>query len=318
MRLLGEFTAWGDRWILLPSFPERLVRVEPQESDGAQFLFFAEARSSYPISPQNHRLLSSRFWYEFVLAENLYPEKALAVRCVPIDYKNVSSFVRFKVFVDMPLYNPPPNSEQIEVLQAAVDEHDAAIATLQQANTSQDSAIATLQADLATVEGGGSDQAAAIASLQQANASQDGAIASLQSSVSSINSTNTSQSSAIASLQSQVTALTANLNWANLTLINNWTNFGTPFGNAQYAKSNGWVFLRGVVFGGNSSNALLATLPTGFRPVIRVLLDCATIQTNYAGYAPGRLDVEPNGNISNFGSANFVVSLDGLAFYVGN
>lgn len=190
----------------------------------------------------------------------------------------------------MPLYNPPQSAAEIADLQADV--------------AAQDSAIATLQSS--------------VSAINSTNTSQSSAIAALQNSVSAINSTNTAQDSAIASLQSQIAALTANLSWANLTLINGWVNFGTPFGNAQYAKANGWVFLRGVVFGQSSSNALLATLPSGFRPLIRVILDCATIQTNYAGYSPGRLDVEPNGNISNFGSANFVVSLDGLAFYVGN
>lgn len=295
-RRLIELRVYPDTWVLSPSFPERIVYLSYPFNEGMQAVLVAQSRAFYPAVTANTRSYTLKATTDvFRMPVNIWPEEALAFKAIPRDYKQNSGYCRVLIEVEDDLQADPTAS--IEELQEQVADQAAAIATLEQATTTQ---------------------ASEIASLQQANASQDGAIASLQSSVSTINSTNTAQDSAIASLQSQVAALTANLSWANLTLINNWTNFGTPFGNAQYAKANGWVFLRGVVFGGNSSNALLATLPSGFRPVIRVLVDCASIQTNYAGYAPGRLDVEPNGNISNFGSANFVVSLDGLAFYVGN
>ncbi len=182
---------------------------------------------------------------------------------------------------------------------------------MQQANTAQDSAIATLQNSVVALSSTNTAQDGAIAAILTKNTSQDSAIASLQQA-------NTAQDSAIATLQSQVAALTANLSWTNLSLINGWINYSPSgvFNVAQYAKANGWVFLRGAIQGGSSINAQFATLPTGFRPALRQMLDALTLTSSFA-YVTGRIDVELTGAISNFGAANFVVSLDGLAFYVG-
>jgi hypothetical protein len=60
-----------------------------------------------------------------------------------------------------------------------------------------------------------------------------------------------------------------NPSWSNFTFQNSFTNFGTPFGNCQFTKIKGIVYLKGVATratSGMSSGIIIATLPTGFRP----------------------------------------------------
>lgn len=96
-------------------------------------------------------------------------------------------------------------------------------------------------------------------------------------------------------LQSILATFTSNKiadsGWINLPLVNSWTSSlsETP----QYRKLNGAVYFRGVATGG--SNATLATLPAGYRPLstIRMLVRAATSTTTTTW-----LQIDPSGLIT--------------------
>lgn len=73
----------------------------------------------------------------------------------------------------------------------------------------------------------------------------------------------------IASVQraiAQLTALNTNPDWTAPTLINSWTNQGTPYETAGYLKDSlGFVHTKGVVQGG-ASGSIAFQYPAGFRP----------------------------------------------------
>lgn len=105
---------------------------------------------------------------------------------------------------------------------------------------------------------------------------------------------------------------TPNEDWNTATLLNSWTNLGSPFSAASYAVENGRVWLRGVVTGGVVSGTLpIFTLPSGYRPEGQCIL-AATSGTPDGTAA--RVDVQTNGDVMLRAGATGYVSLDGLSF----
>lgn len=97
-----------------------------------------------------------------------------------------------------------------------------------------------------------------------------------------------------------------------LATLNNWTSaaFGTRASKA--AVSGPTIHLVGGVTGGDTS--LVTVLPEGLRPNATVY-----VRTNLCGAAPGRLIIEPNGEVraaspDTFTDAQCFTSLDGVSF----
>lgn len=100
--------------------------------------------------------------------------------------------------------------------------------------------------------------------------------------------------------------------WNTPTILNGMTNYGSPFSTIQYGKtSDGMVSVKGLMQGGTVANGTVVfTLPSGFRPSMRVLLPSA------ANGHHARIDVDPNGNVilqaggdtvwTSFDSVNFL------------
>jgi hypothetical protein len=94
-----------------------------------------------------------------------------------------------------------------------------------------------------------------------------------------------------------------------LSLLNGWTNYGSEFHPAGYARdATGHVHLRGLVRNGTMS-ADIAELPVGYRPGKRCLF---TTQSH--ADALGRIDVFPDGSVYAHGGNNVWINLEGITF----
>jgi hypothetical protein len=106
--------------------------------------------------------------------------------------------------------------------------------------------------------------------------------------------------------------------WTNLTLVNGFTNEGTPFANASYFQNkDGVIYLRGVVDGTAATNVGIATLPVGYRPANTLNFSVPSV------FSPGstlQLSVYSTGAIVLVGTAPFAdqIGLDGVSFYVNS
>lgn len=78
--------------------------------------------------------------------------------------------------------------------------------------------------------------------------------------------------------------------WITPTLLNGWVVYNTVFQQPGYMKSNGVVYLKGLVKLG-AVGSVIFQLPVGYRPSHQVIL--AVIADN----AIGRLDIDANGNV---------------------
>lgn len=101
--------------------------------------------------------------------------------------------------------------------------------------------------------------------------------------------------------------------WSTLTLntAGNWANYGGAYAVAAYKKVGDLVFLRGLVVRSSGADTLIATLPSGYRPVSYLLY------TTSGDDAFARIDIENDGEIRmQAGTAAAYISLDGLFFSV--
>ena len=99
--------------------------------------------------------------------------------------------------------------------------------------------------------------------------------------------------------------------WTALTLNSggNWANFGGAYATPAYKKVGDLVFLRGLVVRSSGADTLIATLPSGYRPLADQLF--ATAGDN----AFARIDVETDGEMRlQAGTATAYASLDGIWF----
>lgn len=103
--------------------------------------------------------------------------------------------------------------------------------------------------------------------------------------------------------------------WTDVTPINGWAQYGSPYYNAGYMITNeGIVKLRGAVAGGTTTpGTAMFTLPEGYRPSKPILFPVVI------NNAFGRIDIATNGNVAfTTGTANTYVFFDGIQFYAGN
>lgn len=99
--------------------------------------------------------------------------------------------------------------------------------------------------------------------------------------------------------------------WTNITFQNSWVNYSTDWVTAQYMKDDmGFVHLKGMIKNGNSTSAVITTLPVGFRPSIRQLFSVISFGSS------SRIDVIPDGNVQAINITNVGwCCLDGISFY---
>lgn len=98
--------------------------------------------------------------------------------------------------------------------------------------------------------------------------------------------------------------------WSTPTLINSWSNFGSPYSPAVYYKDGiDRVHLRGLVKGGATSSNMFV-LPVGYRPTHRLvfLTFCGAMMM------VARIDVDSSGIVQFVSGSNDYVSLSGISF----
>lgn len=100
--------------------------------------------------------------------------------------------------------------------------------------------------------------------------------------------------------------------WTALTLQNSWAYYGVPFPTAKYRKgADGIVTLTGLIKSGSTTaNAVIATLPPGYRPSSGT----AIFGIPSGNVAMGRVDIDTDGNIKYLAGGNAWLSLDGIHF----
>jgi hypothetical protein len=84
------------------------------------------------------------------------------------------------------------------------------------------------------------------------------------------------------------------------TLLNSWVNLGGSDPVLQYCLKDGIVYIKGVVKGG-AANTVITNLPVGMRPLTRYV---KTTVVNNGTVAPGRIFVDPNGDLKSLDAAS--------------
>jgi hypothetical protein len=99
--------------------------------------------------------------------------------------------------------------------------------------------------------------------------------------------------------------------WRAPSLVNSWTNYGSGYSDAGYRKvPGGNIQLRGLVRNGSSANALIFTLPVGYRPPTAV-----RIPVNISSNIFGSLQIGADGTVAGSPGAVGYIFLDGVQFH---
>ena len=81
--------------------------------------------------------------------------------------------------------------------------------------------------------------------------------------------------------------------WITPTLNSPYTHFGSPYGDVQYRKIGNIVNIQGLVNANSASNqSTIFTLPSGYRPSLRLIFAQANANTSIT-----RLDIDTNGDV---------------------
>ncbi|WP_339292737.1 hypothetical protein MKY48_08715 [Paenibacillus sp. FSL W8-0187] len=100
--------------------------------------------------------------------------------------------------------------------------------------------------------------------------------------------------------------------WIKPTLLNGWVNFGSGFSDLVYSKdSDGIVRLTGMVKSGTVGYVPAFTLPSGYRPKLKMSIPIATYDTVWK---MGMIEIRPNGEVCVAFGGNTNTSLDGVEF----
>lgn len=107
--------------------------------------------------------------------------------------------------------------------------------------------------------------------------------------------------------------------WKTPTLLNAWTNYGSPFNPVGYWKgADGVVHLRGSLATG-TTNTTIFQLPTGYRPPNTEVLPCVCFSSTL-GYVTGRIDIPATGLVLCYvgpsSGVTILFCLDGLTFRI--
>lgn len=124
-----------------------------------------------------------------------------------------------------------------------------------------------------------------------------------------------------AEIQAAQTTLSGNLavdgnlgTWTSQTLATGWSTFGSPYGAMRRRKFGDIVYLTGMVTTGAglwTTTPLIATLPSGFRPSVRLIFMLTGSNSQAV-----RVDVETDGSVRYMagGAGSAWISLDGISF----
>ena len=104
--------------------------------------------------------------------------------------------------------------------------------------------------------------------------------------------------------------LTVNTSWQEITLTNNWENYGVQYQTAEYKKIGNQVFLRGLIRNGSNDTAAF-TLPTGYRP--QEGLKFVTNSDNEGGTAVVTIDTFGAVTVNRYTSW---VALEQISFFI--
>lgn len=118
--------------------------------------------------------------------------------------------------------------------------------------------------------------------------------------------------------------------WQNVSFVNSWVNFGSPYGDVQYKRIGDKIILRGMCKNGvATTGTTLFTLAAGFRPPSQLRLGGAGGQTVTSGAASAgtahthsvsmltaaQFDIETGGAVKIAAGTNSYFSFDGVEFY---
>ncbi len=82
--------------------------------------------------------------------------------------------------------------------------------------------------------------------------------------------------------------------WITATLNSPYTHFGSPYGDVQYRKIGDIVNIQGLVNINNASNgSTIFTLPSGYRPSLRLVFAQANANTDIT-----RIDILTDGDVN--------------------
>lgn len=96
--------------------------------------------------------------------------------------------------------------------------------------------------------------------------------------------------------------------WTAVSFQNSWTNFGSPWQEAQYRKDlSGRVWVRGIIDGG-AAGSVAFNLPSGFRPPADFVVAAISSGANPPDLC--RLEVDANGDVIPQNTVGTFVSLD--------
>ena len=96
--------------------------------------------------------------------------------------------------------------------------------------------------------------------------------------------------------------------WSSLSYNTGWDTI-SGYNAAQYKRVGDLVFVRGTVQRTSGSATVIATLPSGYRPVNRTILG-----TVGGGDAVARVDIRTNGDIDVIAGSTTYIALDGIVF----
>lgn len=95
-------------------------------------------------------------------------------------------------------------------------------------------------------------------------------------------------------VRDNITELDPTTAWVALTLQNSWVNYGASWAAAEYRKTAGIVYVRGLIKDGVVTiGTVITSLPAGFRPALRHVV----IANKGGGGQWGRIDYLPNGDV---------------------
>lgn len=131
MRRLIELRVFPDRWVLTPSFPERVIRLAYPFTEGCQSVLVAQSPPFYPVQLSAVRAYSIKPEKDVfrVLNPLRNGDSALAMKAIPLESRSQSAYCRVIVEVEHEAEQPPSSIDSEQNLLLA--QHSEALSNLQ-------------------------------------------------------------------------------------------------------------------------------------------------------------------------------------------
>jgi hypothetical protein len=131
--------------------------------------------------------------------------------------------------------------------------------------------------------------------------------------IASVGKTATSLTTKLKALTSSLSSNTTDT-WHDATLANGWQRFNNAYGGPQYTKdAQGFVHLRGLVSGSNSTKNTIFQLPAGYGPTNLTDGGYLIFISDGSG-AAAEIRIDPTGNVIYYSGNKTWLSLDGITF----